>query len=282
MMEKSALSAVILTGSRDGQNVLLTSPGVDSTGIESKVMLPVGGKPMVASVFEAVAATRYKPKMYVSTNDPAIEALPLSVPFTVLPSGQTAVQSLLRGLEGVQDSEWVLFVSGDHPLLTTEMIEYFVTESMERKLSLGAAVVNRNLVNQHYPNSRRTYFPVKGGAYSGGNMYLIHKETFMGNVSVLETIDRNRKKPWKSAGMLDVWSMIQLLFRTLDIHEVAEKATGIIGCKSGVVEMPYPECCMDVDKLSDKEIAEEILTRRRQKESPPVAEDERQVHRSAV
>lgn len=258
MVTQETLQAVILTGARDVHNPLL-----EGTGLQSKVLLPVGGKPMVLSVLEAVAASRYAPKLYVSSNDPQILSLNTTIPYEGLPSEDRAVRSLLKSLERLPGEEWVLFVSGDHPLLTSEMVDYFVEEVMARDLAFGVAVVDRAVVNRHYPQSRRTYFPVKNGAYSGANMFLINKRTFQGSANFMETIDRNRKKPWKSVLMLNPISMIRILLRQLDIHEVAREACKAFRCKAGIVEMPFAEACMDVDKPSDRELAEIILRKRR-------------------
>lgn len=261
------LQAVILTGARDSNNPLLAG-----TNLQTKVLLPVGGKPMVVHVLENVAASAYRPKMYLSTDQLNDARLVTNVPYTTVPSGNSAVQSLLRGLESVPGDGWVLFVSGDHPLLTPEMVNYFVDDVITRDLTMGVAVVNRDVVNQAYPQSKRTYFHAKGGSYSGANMQLINKRKFMGNAAILETIDRNRKKPWKSVTVLDPWSLIQVLTRQLTMYEVAERASRAIGCETSVVEMPFAECCMDVDKLSDKEIAEQILAARAQ--AAPLTDDD--------
>lgn len=251
------LQAVILTGSRDVHNPLLAG-----TNLISKVMLPVGGKPMVQSVLETVAASKYAPEIFVSTNDPDIKRLQARIPFTALPSEQRAVDSFMKSLARLPEPGYVLFVSADHPLLTTEMVDYFIDEMLARKLGMGAAVVNRTLVQQHYPLSRRSYFPVKGGAYSGGNMYLINAREFNPNPEFLADMDRNRKAQWKNVRWLDPITMAGFLLRLLDIHQITSRASRLMGCSTGVVDMPFAECCMDVDKPSDKEIAEEILRKR--------------------
>lgn len=257
MVKTLKIQAVILTGARDVHNPLLAG-----TGLQSKVLLPVGGKPMVVSVMEALAASKYAPEIYVSSNDPDVLSIPTDIPFNHLPSEQRAVASLLKSLERLPGENWVLFISGDHPLITPEMIDHFIEESMQRDLTFSVAVVNRNLVNQHYPESRRTWFPVKDGAYSGGNLFFINKKKFQGQASFMETIDRNRKKPWKSVFMMDLPTILQIVFRRLTMHEIATKASRVFGCDAGIVDMPFSECCMDVDKPSDREIAEVILQKR--------------------
>lgn len=254
------LNIVILTGGREGHKQLLAG-----TGLANKALLPVGGRPMVCSVFEAAAATRYKTQMFISTGDPDIMNLEMTKPFTVLPSEDNAVQSFLRSLERVPGEDHVLFISGDHPLLTPEMIEHFVDESLRRELDFAIAVVSRKLVQRDYPQSRRTYLPVRGDGISGANMYLVHKKRFtQANVDFMEAIDRNRKQHWKSIFLMDPITIIQGLLRMLDAKELVERGSRKMGCKTSVVMMPWAECCMDVDKVSDKVLAEQILSRRAQ------------------
>ena len=92
----------------------------------------------------------------------------------------------------------------------------------------------------------------------------------MGDSKVLEMIDSNRKKPWKSMMILDPWTILKFLFRQLTMHDVADLASKVIGCKTGVVEMPFAEACMDVDKQSDLEMAETILKARGAVQEPVV------------
>lgn len=265
MTDNSKLRAVILTGSRNRNYPMLRG-----TGLQSKVLLPVNGKPMIARVLETVSASKYQPELYVSTDDPDIEALRGQYDFTALPAESKAVHSFIRSLERIPGNGRVLFVSGDHPLLTPEMVDYFVDEAMRRDLTGAAAMINGTLVDKKYPESRRTYFPVKGGRYSGGNMYLVDKERFFGNTAVLDLIDTNRKNPIKSAlSVLGPIGFLLVLFRMIDIHEVARRASKQIGCETGIVEMPFAECCMDVDKESDRVIAEEILAQREQRTDDP-------------
>ncbi len=254
------LKIVILTGGREGHQRLL-----GGTNIRHKALLPVGGKPMVISVFDESVCSEYKPEMFISTNDPDIENMDTSVSFTAIPSENSAVQSLVGSLARLpEDTDWALFISADHPLLTTEMVDYFVTEVLNSDCDLCVAVVGKKLVQQHYPDSKRTYLPVKGDAFSGANMYMVNKKAFSGRSAYLETIDRNRKAHWKSIFGLDFKSIVQGLLRMLTIQELIARANPLVGCRCGAVEMPWPEACMDVDKPSDKVIAEAILEKRKQ------------------
>ncbi len=218
---------------------------------------------MVLSVLEAIAAARFSSKIWVSTQDEGVAALRATFPFDLLPNDTGAVRSLLKALYSLPpEGDWVLFVSGDHPLLTPQMLEYFVQQGLRRDAALAVAVVERGVVRAAYPQSQRTYFHSKDGAFSGGNLFLINRRKFQPNVAFMETIDRNRKKPWKNAWMLNPVSLLQILLRQLTMAEVAVKASGLLGCATDVISMPFAECCMDVDKPSDQVLAERILLER--------------------
>jgi molybdopterin-guanine dinucleotide biosynthesis protein A len=258
MTSDQPLHVVILTGSRKAHDALLAG-----TTIQSKALLPVRGKPMVLYVLEAIASARFLARIWVSTQDEAVAALSAFFPFDLLPSDTGAVRSLLKALESLPpEGDWVLFVSGDHPLLTPDMLAYFVQQGIQRHAALTVAVVERAVVQQAYPQSQRTYFHSKDGAFSGGNLFLINRRLFRPNVAFMETIDRNRKKPWKNAWMLNPFSLLQILFRQLTMAEVAMQASGLLGCTTDVIVMPFAECCMDVDKPSDQVLAEQILLKR--------------------
>jgi CTP:molybdopterin cytidylyltransferase MocA len=253
------IQAVILTGSRNRHSPLLAG-----TGLDSKVLLPVAGRPMLDWVLSALAGSRYAPRLWVSTDNPVIEthAVNSECPYTCLPSGQTAVGSFLSAIEHVQPAEWVVLVSGDHPLLTPQLVDTFLDQAMARQLGLAVAVVEQKTVQARYPQSRRTYFPTKSGAYSGGNLYLINTQRFHPKPDLLYQMDANRKKPWKTLPSLGWGTLIQGLLRQLTMDEIAERVSDRVGCAMGVVDIPVAECCMDVDKPSDLALAEAILYRR--------------------
>lgn len=150
------LSVVILTGGREGHQALL-----GGTALSSKVLLPIAGKPMVLRVIEAVAGlSAPAPRLYISAEDPAILSLASPLPFTALPVEGGAVRSLLGSLARVEaaQADAVVFISGDHPLLTSEMLAYFIAECQRRDLTMGVALVARERVHASIRNPSAAIF----------------------------------------------------------------------------------------------------------------------------
>src|SRR5690606_14945581 len=115
----------------------------------------------------------------------------------------------------------------------------FIDEVLRRNLDFGVAAVRRSVVNQRYPASKRTYFPVKGDAYSGGNLFLVNRKTFHGSPLFMDTMDRNHKKPWKNLVMANPITALRILLRQMDIHGVAQEASRVFKCHAGIVDMPF-------------------------------------------
>ncbi len=263
--QPTKVTAVILTGGRDGHQELL-----EGTGISCKALLPVGGKPMVQSVIDAASASKYQPDILLSTSDPTIDILAKHKHLGVINNANTAARSFLSALNQVPGEDgYVLFISADHPLLTTEMIDYFIDEALKQGADITAGMVPRSLIQKEYPDSKRSYLKLKGDGYSGANLYLVNQAKFEGEASILEELDQHRKQKWKPIVkhlMTKPWLLLLFALRQLDIHRVVLLAEPFLQCKCGVVVMPWAEASMDVDKTSDRIIAEAILAKRKEVE----------------
>jgi GTP:adenosylcobinamide-phosphate guanylyltransferase len=254
------LQAVILTASRS-----TPSPLLQGTPYYSKTLLPVAGSPMLCWVLQALEASTHHPKIAISTEDPAVISLAAQRHTSnIFSPGKTAVQSFLNAIEASPTAEWVLIISGDHPLLSTKMVDSFITRAQQTGAALNVAVVSQHTLRAAHPASHRTFFPLKDGAYSGGNMYLLHRPSFQAHAPLLETLDKNRKNPWKTLLHLDLGFILAVLFRQLTLYDVARRISAPLGCPVALVEMPYAECGMDVDKPSDLQLADQILRQRGQ------------------
>lgn len=260
-----SIAVVILTGGRDGHQELLSG-----TGISCKALLPVGGKPMVQSVIDAVEASQYETEIYLSTSDDSVEQLAKAQGLNTLNNATTAARSFLAALNQLPEKkhDYVLFISADHPLLTTEMIDYFVEQAIADGADITAAMIPKSLVKKHYPDAKRSFLQLKNDGYSGGNLYLVNQATFNGSPEILEELDQHRKQKWKPIVkhlLTKPWLLFLFAIRQLDVHRVVHLAEPFLHCRCGVVVMPWAECCMDVDKVSDQILAEEILAARKNK-----------------
>lgn len=253
----TAMQIVILTGSRSSHSILL-----HRFGASSKAMLLLSGQPMVAHVFSMLSGVGGKLQISISGDCEQTRRFSEREALTYIPCGHSASDSICKALEQLPFAAQVLFISGDHPLLTSEMVNYFIQEAIHRRLALALAVVPRRIITEQYPQSRRTYVPFKGESYSGGNLIFIDRPSFRESPAFMEAIERSRKAPWRYPFLFDPLMMVRLLLRRLDLQQVSDMVSRRLSCSVGAIEMPFAECAMDVDSVSDLVLAEQVLRRR--------------------
>jgi len=253
----ASVQTVILTGSRSSHSSLL-----HRFGASSKAMLPLLGQSLVSHILSMLRSTDGNFQVAISGDDEQTRRFAEMEGLTYLPSGNSAVDSIHKALAHSSSAAQVLFISGDHPLLTSEMVKYFIQKAAQRRLALALAVVPRRIITEQYPQSRRTYVRFKGEAYSGGNLIYIDRESFRENPAFMEAIERYRKAPWRYPFLFDPVTMVRLLLRRLDLQQVSNMVSRQLGCDVGAIEMPFAECAMDVDSSLDLILAEQVLKQR--------------------
>jgi hypothetical protein len=72
----------------------------------------------------------------------------------------------------------------------------------------------------------------------------------------------HRKTPWRIAWHLGVREVLAYLFRRLTIQAALERLSTLAHARAAIVEMPFGESAIDVDKPSDLALVETILARR--------------------
>jgi hypothetical protein len=74
--------------------------------------------------------------------------------------------------------------------------------------------------------------------------------------------EQDRKKAWKLFLHFGLWLAVRALTRTIGLETALAKAGRRLGIEARLVAMSDPVAAIDVDKLSDHALAEDILARR--------------------
>jgi CTP:molybdopterin cytidylyltransferase MocA len=261
-MAKSTWHAVILAASRGADD-----PMVKATGVAHKCALPVAGKPMLRRVVEALVQAKLAEPIIVSIDDAAAANTVLGELQdkikTVAPK-QTAPASARAAIADV-DHFPILITTGDHPLLTAEMIHHMVEQSETSGADVLAALATSDIINASYPETKRTYFNLGGTRVSGCNLFAVMNPHGLKLVELWETIERDRKKPWKLVSHFGIKPLFYYVMGMLTPERAFRLISEKLSIKAAPVFMPFAEAAIDVDKPSDLELAEKILRRRERK-----------------
>jgi CTP:molybdopterin cytidylyltransferase MocA len=264
-MAASAWRVVILAASR-GPN----DPMAKAYGVQHKCGLPVAGKPMLRRVVDALLEAGLQKPFLVSIEDSQAAQTACgehASAIEVVPPRSTAASSANQAI--VKHAHFpVLVTTGDHALLTPDMINHAIKQAETSGADALAALATANVITREYPDTRRTYFNLGGTRVSGCNIFAITTAQGLKLVETWETIERDRKKPWRLVSRFGLKPLFFLILGRLTPDVAFKMISDKIGAKVAPIFMPYAEAAIDVDKPSDLELAEKILRQRENVSGP--------------
>lgn len=230
-----------------------------ATGCVDRALIEIGGQPMLCHVLDALHNTPGVERIAVVGN-PA--ALALDGETFGVAAGGRMVDNLTRGIEALQ-SPSVLVCTCDLPLVTPSALEALLQETRRRGLEVAYPIVRRAVCEAAFPDGRRTYATLRDGEFTGGNAVIVPGH-IIGRVGALIDAAYNaRKNPLALARILGPAFLAKFLSKRLTVAEVERKATQVVGCRAGAVEMQDASIAFDVDKPDDLRVAARVLESQR-------------------
>lgn len=259
--ERGPLTALILAGERSGAN-----PVAQAAGVSQKCWAPVAGVPMLLRVIESLSRCPAVGRIAVSLQGAATEhdratlaECAAALDLTVLPCGTGPSASILAAVEALADPFPLLITTADHPLLQAEMIDHFWLACAGAQADVAAAVTPASVIEQSYPETRRTYLKFADGRRSGANLFVLTGPPGLRAVEFWRRIEQNRKRPWRLMRAFGVMSLMAYLLGQLTVARAARRASAIIGAKVAIIDLPFAEAAIDVDKPADLVLVDRIL-----------------------
>jgi molybdopterin-guanine dinucleotide biosynthesis protein A len=234
---------------------------VEDIRAEDKPRFPINGKPMYEYVIDAARNSKLINRIVVTvpvaTDCSSFEYKVDKVLFT----DQPVVNNILMGVEYLSDTEFLLVLSSDLPLLTSEVIDTFMTEcEKEGDFDLYYPVHKMEDVLDRYPTTKRTYARIAEGKFTGSNAALFKPFILKNNVKLFKRIFDQRKNPIGMARVIGINCMIKALRGTLSIELLEERIGKLIGGRGKAIISKQIEMGIDVDKKEDLELVESILS----------------------
>lgn len=234
-------SALVLAGSR-GQ----ADPVAQVASVRHKAFAPIHGKPMIAYVLEALEQVEILETIAVSI-EPDAASLPKGV--MRLDAAPSPSASVLQAMANLPLP--ILVTTADNPLLTPDIVAYFLHEAGNSGCDVVAGVATRQTVEAAGSTARRTYMTFSDGAISGCNLFALATEQSRRAVVFWQRLEALRKSPLAMARTLGLGTLLRYrigaLSRDAAVMALARKAS----CRAGLVNLPFPDAAHDVDKPED-------------------------------
>lgn len=254
----TGLAALVLAGSRGPDDVLARHAGV-----AHKCLVEVGGRPMLERVAATLRDTAGIDRIVVALEGAAPAALRegvrARVPERLTFRDAAASPSLSAGEAFADLGPPLLVTTGDHPLLTPNIVEAFVRGAQADGADVVAGVVGRDAVERVLPDTRRTYLAFKDGDVSGANLFYLARDPAAAAVAFWRRVEADRKNPLKLAAAFGPILLAAYAAKRLTLDEALSRIAPKLGCSAGVVRLDEARAAVDVDKPEDLILAERLL-----------------------
>ena len=251
-------TAILLAGQRPG-----IDPLASAFGQSLKALVPIGGQPMVAHVAQTLLNTPRIGRIVILCQSPeAIKAVLPDDERLIYVVSQSGISESIAHVAGGVLAPWPLFVTtADHPLLTPMIIEAFLAASGESDISVG--MVERAVVLAAYPDNKRTWINLKGGSWSGANLFTLSTQAAQAALTLWAGAEKDRKQLFKLFWHFGPRIAIRAVTRTISLEGGIAALGKRIGVRAKAVPIAVAEAAIDVDKLSDHALVSHIMAERK-------------------
>jgi molybdopterin-guanine dinucleotide biosynthesis protein A len=155
--------------------------------------------------------------------------------------------------------EEMLLLNVDLPLITAQHLLDVVAQALELEADGFWPIVERKVVEQRFPTTKRTYVRTRQGTFTGGNAFLLKPRLLRDNRKLLEKVYRSRKNPLALASVFSSKTLMRVLAGTISLPDLEQEFSQRFGANLHIAPFPHPEVAMDLDKLSDFELYKSLL-----------------------
>jgi molybdopterin-guanine dinucleotide biosynthesis protein A len=250
------MNVVVLAGGRLTEEDPLFGL-IPEGGPPSKAHLPLGGKPMLQWVLDALGGSKSISGVIVvgQTADAGFEC---EKPLSYIPDQGGLIDNALTGIRASAAQNptetHTLLATGDIPLVTAEMVDWVVENGMRSGVDLVYHVITNEVMEARFPGSNRTFISVKGMKVCGGDLNLFSNKMADQNQHIWEELAARRKNPLKQAALLGPGILLGVVLRILDLETGVAKISKRLGLEGKAVICPFAELGMDVDKPGQYEL----------------------------
>jgi GTP:adenosylcobinamide-phosphate guanylyltransferase len=246
-------TAVVLAGGPSDQ-VAKTQPGAVNKGF-----VRIGGLTMVERVLLALKNSGAIERIIVVA-PPAMHAdAALRAADECRQDGAEITVSLRSGLRNLPPDVSVLVTASDLPLLSSVAIDDFLARAAALDADIGYECIERSVHVARYPTVPHTWAHLRDGTFCGGGLITIKPRVLPHLERFLERLGAARKNPLRLASLFGWDILVLLALRRLSVVQAQQRASDLLGAPVRAIVSPFPESGVNVDRVSDVALAEELV-----------------------
>lgn len=164
--------------------------------------------------------------------------------------GETFLQSFEKGLRAAEE-EWVMMASADLPFLTKAGVDQFLS-LCDKSAAVNYSICRVQLATEKYPGLKRTSLRLREGEFTGGNVFLLHRQTVLQALPKIQSLYDSRKNVLKLAGAIGPGVLLTMIGTKIAPTMVRLKhfetaIAKVLGASVRAVECLDPSLVTDID-----------------------------------
>lgn len=251
------IDAIVLAGGKVEGFVVEDRPPI-------KALLDLDGRPMIEYVLEALSNSENVGRIVVLTPKKMEDESWAALADKIIYTDDLLTTNIALGLDFLGPTGKFLIISSDIPLLTAKIIDDFISDASKIDAEVYYPIIPKKAIEAKFPESKRTYFRLKEGIYSGGNIFMVDKVSFQKNKERSEQVFAARKRPLKMISLIGIPAIIKFLLRQMTIKELEERASSILAGKTKAIITDHAEIGVDIDKQDDLEMFRQKMASERE------------------
>lgn len=243
-------TALVLAGSRGGDE-----PVARYAGVAHKALVPVGGRPMLLRVMDALQGAGFD-RIVVSTGAAEIAELARNAGAETIEAAPKLSHSVARALDRLGAP--LLVTTGDHALLESAWVTQFIADAPS-DADVAVLLAERRLIEQAAPGTKRTYLRFSDGAWSGCNLFLLQTPAAARALDLWVRVEAHRKQPWRIAALIGLGTLLRYAAGRLTAGEAVRRVGNSVGLRAAVVASRFGLSAVDVDKPADLDLVRRLV-----------------------
>ncbi|HEY8344452.1 MAG TPA: nucleotidyltransferase family protein [Bacillota bacterium] len=232
--------------------ILAGAEGISGTGeLSYKAGLSLGNDTMLGKVIDVVSKIKSVERIVVVGAESLLKEKERKKVWRIIAPGKSFFANLEQGILSIPGEEEVLVVASDLPLITSQACADFITKCRSRQADVYYPVIPKELYENAYPGSERTYIKLSDGVYTGGNMVLMKTSFFRRHRKLIRLAINLRKRPWILALYFGLGFWGKFARKSLTINDIEEIIKKKYKFRGAAIISHYSELGFDIDSQED-------------------------------
>lgn len=251
-------TAIVLAGQRDGEDEL-----AEYAGAACKAVVEIGGRPMLLRVLETLLSASSVGPVLVSGPDTdklarqnGINKLIQSGQVSWVPPRQSPSTSAYDVLCKLAADERALLTTGDHPLLSADIVDEFCARSLAEDADLVIGLAPYSLVHDAFPTMKKTVLRFKGDDLCGCNLFAFLTPRGREAADFWRRLESRRKNPLRVIHSMGWLTVIKYFLGMLTLEDALSTFSRKLGFSVRAVILPHADAAVDVDSISDYQLVQ--------------------------